>query len=115
VKDWTHTALEIQGELLMLRGLVARGRELEERGEEDAYLQGHVLRAFSEMLDRMETGRQTKLSDKQRAWVKSVYERVFEQPVYENLVSRGLVPRGREVATPEVLKNLPLKPPRRKS
>lgn len=52
-----------------------------------------------------------KLSEKQRAWVTSVYERLV--PQYSNLVSRGLVPRGREVPTPAVLKNLPKRPPKR--
>ena len=46
--------------------------------------------------------------------VKEVYDRVA--PQYENLVSSGQVPRGKEVPTPDVLKreNLPLKPPKRK-
>ena len=52
------------------------------------------------------------LTDKQRAWVTAVYERIV--PQYANLVSRGLVPRGREVPTPEVLKNLPKRPPPRR-
>lgn len=49
------------------------------------------------------------LTDRQRTWVTSVYERIV--PQYANLVSRGLVPRGREVPTPAVLQNLPKKPP----
>ena len=52
------------------------------------------------------------LSAKQREWVTSVHERLI--PAYANLVSRGLVPRGREVPTPAVLQNLPKKPPPRK-
>jgi len=53
------------------------------------------------------------LSDRQRAWVKATLERVV--PQYENLVSRGLVPRGKEVPTPEVLKKLPMRPPKKVS
>jgi len=53
------------------------------------------------------------LSDKQRAWLRVVHERVAA-PQYENLVSSGRVPRGREVETPDVLKNLPKKPPPRR-
>ena len=52
------------------------------------------------------------LSAKQRQWVTSVHERLV--PQYANLVSRGLVPRGREVPTPPVLQNLPKKPPPRR-
>ena len=52
------------------------------------------------------------LTDKQRTWVTSVHERIV--PQYENLVSRGLVPRGREVETPAVLRNLPKRPPTRR-
>jgi hypothetical protein len=47
------------------------------------------------------------LTDKQRAWVTSVHERIV--PQYANLVSRGLVPRGREV--PSMVGPLPKKPP----
>jgi|HubBroStandDraft_1064217.scaffolds.fasta_scaffold34287_1 hypothetical protein len=54
-----------------------------------------------------------KLSDVQRASVKRAHERLV--PEYENLVSRGLVPRGREVPTPAVLTHLPKKPPRRRT
>jgi len=55
------------------------------------------------------------LTDKQRSWARSIHEQIFESPKYENLVSRGLVPRGREVPTPTVLQNLPKKPPQRRS
>jgi hypothetical protein len=49
------------------------------------------------------------LSGKQREWLRGVYDRFV--PQYENLVSSGKVPRGREVETPAVLKVLPKKPP----
>jgi hypothetical protein len=52
------------------------------------------------------------LTDKQRQWVTQVHERIV--PQYANLVSRGLVPRGREVPTPPVLQNLPKDPPYRR-
>jgi hypothetical protein len=52
------------------------------------------------------------LSPKQRDSVRAAYERI--KPQYENLVSRGLVPRGREVPTPAVLQHLPKRPPVRK-
>jgi hypothetical protein len=70
--------------------------------------------AFASMrLDLTDAGRSFhQLTDKQRGWVTSVHERVV--PAYANLVSRGLVPRGREVSTPPVLLNLPKKPPKRR-
>jgi hypothetical protein len=67
--------------------------------------------AFSDMQHK---GRP--LSANQRAWIEASLEgKPYEPPVepYENLVSDGKVPRGKEVPTPEVLKRLPLKPPRK--
>jgi hypothetical protein len=49
-----------------------------------------------------------KLTDKQRAWVKAVHERVTGGS-YENLASRGLVARGKEV--PSMVGPLPKRPP----
>jgi hypothetical protein len=56
------------------------------------------------------------LSDKQIAFVRSVYEKLFDAPQYDNAWSAGKVPRGEALATPvpEVLKTpLPLRPPGR--
>jgi hypothetical protein len=52
------------------------------------------------------------LTEKQREWVTRVHARIV--PQYANLVSRGLVPRGREVPTPPALQNLPKRPPMKK-
>lgn len=55
-------------------------------------------------------------STDQASWVKVVYEKLFDQPTYLNLVSSGQVPRGEALATPvpKVLQApLPLKPPTR--
>ena len=57
-------------------------------------------------------GKYQQLTEKQREWVTSVHERLI--PDYANLVSRGLVPRGKEVPTPPVLQNLPKRPPQRR-
>lgn len=73
--------------------------------------------AFSNMHDQLtlpeaNPRHRDKLTEKQRAWVRSVLERndiVDERTV--NLVSRGLVPRGREVEPALALRNRPLKPP----
>ena len=53
-------------------------------------------------------------SDKQASWVKGVYEKLFDVPIYENQWSSGKVPEGKALATPlpDVLKKpLPLRPP----
>ena len=47
------------------------------------------------------------LTDKQRLWLTSVHERIA--PQYANLMSRGLVPRGCEVAS--MVGALPKRPP----
>lgn len=52
------------------------------------------------------------LTEKQRAWLTSVHERIVLQ--YANLVSRGLAPRGKEVLTPSALQNLPKRPLQRR-
>lgn len=52
--------------------------------------------------------RQEQLTDKQRSWVKSVYERIV--PQYANLVSRGLVPKGTPTAESKALDAMLAKP-----
>lgn len=70
--------------------------------------------AFQDMLEKLDANHR-ELSEKQRAWVKSALGDDLE-PEYENLVSAGKVPRGKEVETIPALRreNLPLKPPGRK-
>jgi hypothetical protein len=50
------------------------------------------------------------LTEKQHEWVVSVHQRLI--PDYANLVSQGLVPRGREVAS--TVGALPKRPPPRR-
>ena len=83
----------------MLRGLLATCPDVDEEERFNA-------RAFQDMLDRGYA-----LSDKQRQWVRGVYEKIFDEPQCLNLWSSGRVPRGREVPTPAVLQNLPKRPP----
>lgn len=65
---------------------------------------------LTSMLDSLDTWQI--LSQSQRKVVQDIHARFH--PVYENLVSEGKVPRGKEVLTPPVLfQNLPLKPPGR--
>jgi|HubBroStandDraft_2_1064218.scaffolds.fasta_scaffold107277_3 hypothetical protein len=93
-----------------------------EDGEDDGLEQGsrelseNDRRAFRSMLNSLNAGAKLCLTEPQRAWVVGVFERVFDEEVYENLFSRGLVPVGRPVETPAVLRkeNLPLKPPGRR-
>lgn len=67
--------------------------------------------AFAEMLIALEAPpKRTVLTDKQRTWA----ENICGVETYENLVSSGKVPRGKEVPTPAVLLIKPLKPPGRK-
>lgn len=72
------------------------------------------LFAFRSMLMALDDGRLVALTEKQRSWVHGVYEKVFDEPIYLNLVSAGRVPLGKPVELPEVLKKLPLKPPTRR-
>lgn len=73
-------------------------------------LDDEALAAFESMLDSLDASERA-LSFKQRDWANKL---VGDPGEYENLVSSGQVPRGREVPTPPVLLNRPLKPPGRK-
>lgn len=77
----------------------------------DCQLSDREIEAFAEMRDYVSQDSARALSKKQRDWAKAVYDR--HNPVYENLVSSGKVPNRSSVPTPEVLKNLPLRPPGR--
>ena len=68
--------------------------------------------AAADAFRRMLGGRRA-LTPKQRAWAEGIAEGRFvePEPQYENLVSSGRVPRGREVETPAVLRDLPKRPP----
>ena len=76
---------------------------------ENSELREEEREAFLSMKEALD--RYHQLTDKQRAWAKLRHEALH--PQYENLVSRGMVPRGREVETPSVLRNLPKRPPGR--
>lgn len=67
----------------------------------------YVHDTFENMLEQLEGGERFLLSEKQRRWVSDILDR----PTYENLASSGRLARGREVPTPAVLQNRPLKPP----
>ena len=99
-------------DLRMLSVVLRFGAEHE--ADDYQVVSGQAFRAFGEMAVRLESRPGTALSDKQRKWLAGVYERVTGEPQYENLVSSGRVPRGREVETPAVLQNLPKRPPGRR-
>lgn len=63
-------------------------------------------KAFSEMLAWIDQGEGRGLSKRQREWVEDALRE-------ETPIEAVDVPRGREVETPDVLKNLPKKPPHR--
>jgi hypothetical protein len=73
------------------------------------------LEAFTRMLEDLECGKWSQLTEKQRGWVGGIIEQVFDEPAYLNLFSSGKVPRGlREVPDPPALAHRPLKPPGRR-
>jgi hypothetical protein len=83
----------------------------------DHALSATELEAFAGMRDDLLAYASGKgfreLTEPRRSWLQRTLARVA--PQYENLVSRGLVPRGREVPTPAVLQKLPMKPPRKRT
>jgi hypothetical protein len=91
----------------MLDEIIAKAVELDEADE------AHTIPSGAFMSIRAWARRGRDLSDKQRAWIRSVYEKLFDTPMYENLVSAGKVSLEGygKTPTPEVLKKLPMKPP----
>ena len=82
------------------------------------YSDGHKfnlarMRAMTDMASVLrDRGESKTLTEKQRKFAQDV----LGEPTYENLISSGKAPRGREVETPDVLKphNLAKFPPGRK-
>jgi hypothetical protein len=104
-----------------LRMLCARAVELDELDGDDAEppdandayrFQPQTRKAFRDMLSKLENGL-PELSQRQREWVRGIFDRVFDDPQYENLFSKGNLCIGKPVETPEVLKHLPKFPPGR--
>ena len=83
---------------MLLRALVTEPRDADVTDEEFA--------AFVDMLLYVKSG--SLLTRKQRAWAEEVARRITP-------VRAAEAPKGREVPTPAVLQNLPLKPPGRRS
>lgn len=66
---------------------------------------------LTSMLEGLDHFHWKTLSDRQWQVVKDIHDQLH--PKYQNLVSDGLVPRGREVPEPEALRYKPTKPPGR--
>jgi hypothetical protein len=99
------------------RCLVEASRRYEADGEDGTFEEPSWERPFRRMRSDLESNRFEELTDKQRAWVHGVCEKLFDEPTYSNDWSSGKVPRGDalKTPTPEVLKRpLPLKPPGRR-
>lgn len=79
-------------------------------------LQDNERDAFTDMLSRLENGRVSKLSDKQRQWVEGVYLKLEldAEEASQNLVSSGKVANKSTKVFPFELMPRPLKPPGRK-
>jgi len=94
------------------RRMLAECLSWAEAHEDEAEARMNV-HAFEDMKNRVEKFG-LDLTDKQIAWIRGVHEKLFDVPHYENLVSSGRVPRGKEVPTPPVLQSLPKRPPARR-
>ena len=101
------------GDLKLLEDFLALPVDDSNDFPEKGSLSDSEHRAFESMQGRLGTSESFKLTEKQRAWGKNVLERATDNPEYLNLASSGKLCRGREVETPEVLKNLPKVPPGR--
>lgn len=75
------------------------------------------VEAFADMAYQLDVGRAAKLSEKQERWLSSAEGRMGVDigDVPKVLWESGLIPEGRPVETPQVLKTLPKKPPSRRS
>jgi hypothetical protein len=108
---------QVGKDMSMLRDLVGCLSDVTESktGFEGQTAAGH-LTAFTDILGKMEDGKLLSLSERQRAYLKSVHKTYCESETYKNLWSAGKVERGREVITPDVLRpeNLPKRPPTRR-
>jgi len=96
------------------RSVSVRARDMDLLRKLLEYELGETTRlAVQDMLDRLNDHEQIVLSGKQRTWMQSELEK--RQPTYENLVSSGRAPRGREVPTLDILDpaKLPKRPPGR--
>jgi hypothetical protein len=112
--DALTTAEERREDIRMLRAILSEYESLDEDDRLYRTACGAASRVES-MLARLQGNPDLLLTEKQRSYVHDIYEKLFDAPIYANLVSAGKVPLGNPVETPAVLKNLPLKPPKPRS
>lgn len=98
---------EVQSDMSRLRATI---RMLDSMpGRLDDHEEGH-LRAFTGMLEEMVSGKRTKLTEKQRGYLKGVHDRIA--PRVQHLTANDT--QAEKVALiPDVLRVLPKKPPTR--
>jgi hypothetical protein len=98
---------EVQSDMSRLRATI---RILDSMpGRLDDHEEGH-LRAFTEMLEDMVSGKRTKLTEKQRGYLKGVHDRIA--PRVQHLTAND-TQAERIAVIPDVLRHLPKKPPTR--
>ena len=73
----------------------------------DDELTDYERHVFVEWREKIRTHEWLGLKRRQRAWAEEAMRKIMPIPA-------DAVPRGREVATPDVLKNLPKRPPPRR-
>lgn len=95
----------------MLRALVKHADEAE---DEEALRWASAMR---DMFDKYSTRRLFEFTPKQVSYIHDVYDKLFDDPQYENAFSAGKIPIGEKLRTPVpevLLKPLPLRPPGRR-
>ncbi len=96
-------------QILILDELIAAPVRMSEHGPAGDGLSQKEHDAFTDMREKLAT-EQHQLSAKQHEWAKARHDELhLGDPAKRN----ANVPRGREVAKPDVLRNLPKKPPAR--
>jgi hypothetical protein len=81
---------------------------LKEHPDELNDVETEMLASMRFDLTAYDNGMFLQLTEKQRAMVAGVHERIVGKPLTR--LTAGEIPRGREVPTPAVLQNLPKKP-----
>lgn len=103
----TSQAKQVASDMGKLRATIRAFDSLP--GRLDDHEEGH-LRAFTGMLDDMQSGKRTKLTEKQRGYLDGVYQRIAPR-VASLHVNDSTTPVTSLV--PEVLRHLPKKPPQK--
>jgi hypothetical protein len=98
---------EVQSDMSRLRATI---RMLDSMpGRLDDHEEGH-LRAFTGMLEEMVSGKRTKLTEKQRGYLKGVHDRIAPRVQH---IRANDTEAERVAVVPDVLRVLPKRPPTR--